>query len=200
MRVIRKSPRRGGAVVLAALAALVATGCGGAAKPTTTSSPASAPPTAAPPAGSRGSIVLTSGFVPGARIPPVYTCHGKDVSPPLRASDLPAATKEVVVIMRDPDAPGGNFIHWAIAHLEPARQSLGLPTGVKPLGAVVGRNSFGSLGYRGPCPPAGPAHHYEITVYALGQPSGLKRGFSAGEVTGLPILAQATLTGTYGRH
>jgi Raf kinase inhibitor-like YbhB/YbcL family protein len=176
--------------VVVVLAVLIAGGCGGSSRPTTTAS-------ATTPA--QASIVLTGGFVPGARIPRVYTCDGKDVSPPLRATDLPAATKELVVIMRDPDAPGGDFIHWAIAGLEPAMQSLGLPAGARPPGAVLGRNSFGSLGYRGPCPPAGPAHHYRITVYALGQSSGLKQGFSAGDASASPILAQATLTGTYRR-
>jgi phosphatidylethanolamine-binding protein (PEBP) family uncharacterized protein len=54
--------------------------------------------------------------------------------------------------------------------------------------------------YRGPCPPAGPAHHYHITVYALGQLSGLSQGFSDGAVAGLPVLGQATLIGTYARR
>ena len=176
------------AAILVVLPVLIAGGCGSTSKPSTSSTPAQA------------SIVLTSGFVPGARVPRVYTCDGQDVSPPIRATGLPPATKELVVVMRDPDAPGGNFIHWAIAHLEPATRSLGLPTGAKPPGAVLGRNSFGSLGYRGPCPPAGPAHHYQITVYALGQPSGLKQGFSADQLSGLPILDQGTLTGTYARR
>jgi Raf kinase inhibitor-like YbhB/YbcL family protein len=102
--------------------------------------------------------------------------------------------------MRDPDAPGGNFIHWVIAHLTPAGGGLSLTAGEVPPGAVIGRNSFGSVGYRGPCPPSGPAHHYVVTVYALGQPSGLKRGFSADEVSALPVLGQGTLTGLYARR
>jgi Raf kinase inhibitor-like YbhB/YbcL family protein len=179
---------RWGPGILGAIAALVATGCGGGAvKPTTTPSPSAAP----------ASIQVSSDFSPGAAIPRAYTCDGRDVSPPLRAAGLPAATREVVVVMRDPDAPGGNFIHWGMAGIEPAKGSFALPVAAKPSGAVVGRNSFGSLGYRGPCPPAGRAHHYRITVYALGQPSGLKQGFSAGDVSALPILGQGTLVGTY---
>ena len=104
------------------------------------------------------------------------------------------------MVMRDPDAPGGDFIHWLIAHLHPASGSLSLPAGDLPPGAVLGKNSFGSLGYRGPCPPSGPAHHYVITVYALGQPSGLGKGFSAEEVSGLPVLGQGHLTGLYARQ
>jgi Raf kinase inhibitor-like YbhB/YbcL family protein len=118
----------------------------------------------------------------------------------LHTAGLPAAAKEVVVVMRDPDAPGGNFIHWGIAHLMPADGSLSLSTGSTPAGAVFGRNSFGSLGYRGPCPPSGSAHHYVITVYALAQPSGLKPGFSGDDVSTLPVLGQGTLTGLYARR
>lgn len=173
-----------------AFAALIAAGCGGGSKPATSSSP----PAAA------GPIHVSSDFGPGAAIPRVYTCDGRDVSPPVRAVGLPAATREVVLVMRDPDAPGGNFVHWDVAGLDPAKGSIALAAAANPSGAVAGRNSFGSLGYRGPCPPAGPAHHYGLTVYALGQPSGLKDGFSAGDVAALPILGQGTLTGTYARR
>jgi Raf kinase inhibitor-like YbhB/YbcL family protein len=122
------------------------------------------------------------------------------VSPPLQATGLPSATKEVVVVMRDPDAPGGNFIHWAISGLRPAGGALSMAAGATPAGVVLGRNSFGSLGYRGPCPPSGGPHHYVITAYALGQKSGLHIGFSADDVSGLPVLGQGTLTGLYARR
>ena len=176
--------------ILVGVAGLIAAGCGGGSKPATSSSP----PAAA------GPIHVSSDFGPGAAIPRVYTCDGRDVSPPVRAVGLPAATREVVLVMRDPDAPGGNFVHWDVAGLDPAKGSIALAAAANPSGAVAGRNSFGSLGYRGPCPPAGPAHHYGLTVDALGQPSGLKDGFSAGDVAALPILGQGTLTGTYARR
>lgn len=150
--------------------------------------------------GSGATIAVTSDFKPGATISRAHTCDGHDVSPALHATGLPIATKEIVVVMRDPDAPGGNFIHWAIADLHPTSGSLSLAAGAEPAGAVVGRNSFGSLGYRGPCPPSGAPHHYVVTVYALGQPSGLTRGFTADDVTGLPVLGQGTLTGLYARR
>ena len=86
---------------------------------------------------------------------------------------LPVATNELVVVMCDHDAPGGDFIHWGIAHIDPElvgsrrARSMFLPVAAKPPGAVLGLNSFGSLGYRGPGPPPGSvAHRYEITVYA----------------------------------
>jgi Raf kinase inhibitor-like YbhB/YbcL family protein len=179
--------------ILAVLATVGAAGCGGASASKSSS-------TSSGPAGSVAAIALGSDFKPGATISRAQTCDGQDVSPPLHLTGLPSATKELVVVMRDPDAPGGNFIHWAIAHLQPTRGSLSLPAGAAPSGAVLGRNSFGSLGYRGPCPPSGAPHHYVITVYALGQSSGLRKGFSAGDVEGLPVLGEGTLTGLYARR
>jgi Raf kinase inhibitor-like YbhB/YbcL family protein len=103
--------------------------------------------------------------------------------------------------MRDPDAPGGDFIHWGIAHVRASDGALSLPVAAKPAGAVLARNSFGSIGYRGPCPPPGDGpHHYVVTVYALGRPSSLKSGFSADALTALPALAKGTLTGVYARR
>jgi Raf kinase inhibitor-like YbhB/YbcL family protein len=179
--------------ILAVLATVGAAGCGGASASKSSS-------TSSGPAGSVAAIALGSDFKPGATISRAHTCDGQDVSPPLHLTGLPSATKELVVVMRDPDAPGGNFIHWVVAHLKPASRSVSLPAGVTPPGVVLGRNSFGSVGYRGPCPPSGPAHHYVITVYALGQASGLARGFSADDVSALPVLGQGTLTGLYARR
>ncbi len=178
--------------ILAGLMALSATACG--------SSGGGGHSGAASHAAARASIEVSSDFRPGATFARVHTCDGRDVPPPLHVTGLPSATKELVVVMRDPDAPGGNFIHWEIAHLEPSQPSLSVVSGTVPAGTVLGRNSYGSLGYRGPCPPTGPAHHYVITVYALGQSSGLSKGFSSGEVTALPTLAQGTLTGLYARR
>jgi hypothetical protein len=178
--------------IVTVLAALTAAGCGGSASKSSS--------TSAGTSRSGASIALSSDFKPGGTISPAHTCDGRDLSLPLHATGLPSATKELVVVMRDPDAPGGNFIHWAVAHLEPANGSMSLPAGATPAGAVLGRNSFGSLGYRGPCPPSGPAHHYVITVFALGQPSGLSKGFSADDVSALPVLGQGTLTGRYARQ
>jgi hypothetical protein len=178
--------------ILAVVPAVFVAACGGGSSKSSATSSAGS--------GSGTSIAVRSDYKPGARIPRVHTCDGRDVSPALHATGLPDGTKELVVSMRDPDAPGGNFIHWVIAHLTPAGGSLSLAPGTVPSGAVLGKNSYGSLGYRGPCPPSGPAHHYVITVFALGQSSGLKRGFSADDVNALPVLGQGTLTGLYARR
>lgn len=180
--------------ILTVVVAVSVAGCGGGSSKSSTTSPSPGG------SGSGASIAVSSDFKPGATIPRVHTCDGRGVSPPLHATGLPGGTKELVVTMRDPDAPGGNFIHWGIAHLTAVSGSLSLPAGARPPGAVLGKNSYGSLGYRGPCPPSGPAHHYVITVFALGQASGLKRGFGADDVSALAVLGQGTLTGLYARR
>jgi Raf kinase inhibitor-like YbhB/YbcL family protein len=182
------------ALIVAVALPLLGAGCGAASKRRT------------PPSGG-GAIGVTSDFGQGAEIPRAHTCDGRDLSPPVRAVRLPAATKEVVIVMRDPDAPGGDFIHWAIAGIAPEHdaaqrtESIALPVAARPSGAVLGLNSFGSLGYRGPCPPRGAAaHHYHITVYALDRPSMLKTGFSADAVRTLPVGGSGSLTGLYARR
>jgi Raf kinase inhibitor-like YbhB/YbcL family protein len=110
---------------------------------------------------------------------------------------VPKGAKELVLVMRDPDAPGGDFIHWAVAGIPPA--TTGFPAGGVPGLVAPGQNSFGSLGYRGPCPPKGNAHHYVITLSALAAPSGLKPGFTADQLH-TQALGIATLIGTYARR
>jgi Raf kinase inhibitor-like YbhB/YbcL family protein len=156
-------PRR----VVAVAAALTLGGCG-------SSGSASHPPQLR---------VRSPAFDPGAAIPRVYTCDGTDISPPLRWSGVPAQASTLELVMRDPDAPGGNFIHWHLSQIPASTK--GLAPGRVPPEAHEGSNSFGSSGYRGPCPPHGDkSHHYMITVTA-------RRGRRA--------LAAGTLTGTYGR-
>jgi Raf kinase inhibitor-like YbhB/YbcL family protein len=128
----------------------------------------------------------STAFTAGGPIPRHYTCDGADVSLPLRWSGVPPDARELTLVMRDPDAPGGNFTHWSLTGIPPS--VAGLPAGSVPAGAVQGRNSFGTIGYRGPCPPRGDKpHHYAITVTAL-----------AG--AGRQKLGSGTLVGTYARR
>jgi phosphatidylethanolamine-binding protein (PEBP) family uncharacterized protein len=99
--------------------------------------------------------------------------------------------------MRDPDAPGGDFVHWALAGISP--RNGGFSAGGVGGQVVPGRNSFGTLGYRGPCPPPGRAHHYVLTLSALSAPSGLRPGWHADQLR-VRALALATLIGTYARR
>ena len=127
--------------------------------------------------------VSSPAFRAGGSIPTRFTCQGQDVSPPLRFSGVPSAAGELELVMRDPDAPGGNFIHWQLTGIPPTTRELA--TGQIPAGAKPGHNDFGTTGYGGPCPPAGHAHHYLITVTAK---------------AGAAVLGAGTLTGTYARR
>jgi Raf kinase inhibitor-like YbhB/YbcL family protein len=128
----------------------------------------------------------------------VYTCDGRGTSLPLSWSGVPHDAKELVLVMRDPDAPGGTFVHWALAGIAPT--ATGFPAGGVSGQVIPGRNSAGTLGYTGPCPPAGAqAHHYVLTLSALVSPSGLHPGFTADQLQ-TRALAIATLIGTYARH
>lgn len=141
--------------------------------------------------------LTSSAFAPGGQFPSNYTCDGADLSPPLEISGVPPGTKELVLVMRDPDAATGNFVHWALAGIPPTTTSL--PSGGVAGLVAPGRNSFGTLGYRGPCPPTGAkAHHYVLTLSALPAPSGLRSGFSADQLQSA-ATGIATLIGTYAR-
>lgn len=164
-----------------AIALLALAGCGG------TRRQQSAPKT----------ITLSSpAFAPGGAIPKPYACP-QSTSPPLRWSPVPAGTRELALEMIDPDAPGGPFVHWSLARLSPSLRGLAAGQTVPP-GAVAGRNSRGTVGYYGPCPPPGETHHYVITLLALSAESGLSSGFPIGALPS-QALARGVLTGTYRR-
>ena len=141
--------------------------------------------------------VSSAAFVSGSRIPARYTCAGKDTSPPLRWAHPPTGVKEFALLMVDLNAPGGTFTHWALAGIGP---SVGeLAAGEVPPGAVEGRNSFGKIGYGGPCPPAGRPHHYVIELLALSRPLSVSQGFASGVLARQRPLAVGVLRGAYSR-
>jgi Raf kinase inhibitor-like YbhB/YbcL family protein len=149
--------------------------------------------------------VLSSAFKEGGKIPTKYTCEGQDVSPALTWGEPPAETRSFVLIVDDPDAPGGVFTHWVLFNLPVGSRELpeAVPTQAQlPNGSLQGKNDFGRIGYGGPCPPSGRPHRYQFTLYALDQPVDLKAGASKKQVIGAMqghILAQGRLTGTYQR-
>lgn len=146
------------------------------------------------------SIALSSpAFAAGATIPSAYTCSGRNISPPLRWSRVPGGTRELALELIDPDAPGGPFLHWALARIPTTLRTLAAGESTPP-GAVAGTNSFGKIGYGGPCPPAGAkAHRYVFVLLALRLPSGLSRGFGADAPPLSRALAIGELQATFGR-
>ena len=146
----------------------------------------------------------SSAFAPHAQIPTLYTCEGKDRSPPLHWSDAPIGTRSFVLIVDDPDAPDPaapqrTWVHWVLYDIPPTAS--GLPEGARPLpdGTREGTNDSGRTGYGGPCPPIG-RHRYFFKLYALDRmlsdphastKAGLEKAMQG------HVLAQCELMGTY---
>ncbi len=108
--------------------------------------------------------VTSPAFTEGEMIPSLYTCDGENMSPPLEISDVPDEAKSLVIIMDDPDAPGGTFTHWVMWNIAPTVKRI--EENDWPEGAEQGLNDANELGYLGACPPSG-VHHYNFKVYAL---------------------------------
>jgi Raf kinase inhibitor-like YbhB/YbcL family protein len=150
------------------------------------------------------SIHLTSAaFADGQAVPDKFTCHGQDISPPLQWSGAPPQTKSIALTCEDPDAPSGTFTHWVIFDVPATASSLSenvSKTTALPDGTQQGKNSFGNIGYNGPCPPGGKTHHYIFKIYALDTPLTLDSGPAKEDLINAingHILAQGQLTGTY---
>lgn len=150
--------------------------------------------------GAVGALTVgSSSFAANGPIPSRFSCVGADVTPELHWSSPPAGTKSLAVIVEDPDAPGGTFIHWVLFGVPPDTRSLG--EGASAPGST-GQNDFGRSGYGGPCPPPGRPHHYHFKVFALDRELDLPAGASAGELHRAMrghILAQGEVVGTFGR-
>ena len=149
--------------------------------------------------------LTSSAFKEGDMIPKKYTCQGPDVSPDLSWGASPNGTQSIALIMDDPDAPVGTWVHWVIFNISPNNTSLpeGVPTDAElKIGAIQGRNDFRKFGYGGPCPPHGLAHQYRFTIYALDKSLDLNPGASKKQLIDAikgHILAQGQLIGTYQR-
>lgn len=149
--------------------------------------------------------LTTTAFSPGGSIPKKHTCDGADVSPTLSWNEPPAGTHAFALIMDDPDAPVGIWVHWVFYDLPAGTRSLaeGLPKRPELAGGgLQGRNDFRKIGYGGPCPPAGAAHRYFFKLYALDSKTGLKPGATKADLERAMkghILAQAEFMGRYQR-
>ncbi len=114
--------------------------------------------------------VVVEAFPEGEFIPKAYTCDGADRSPAIRVSNVPEDAVSLMIIMYDPDAPGGVFYHWALYNIPPSLREIpeGLPKAPATDYGLQALNDFGRMGYSGPCPPGGHgAHRYVFIVLAL---------------------------------
>lgn len=133
-------------------------------------------------------------------IPAQYTCDGENSSPPLTIADAPEQTLSLVLIMHDPDAPAGDFLHWTVWNINPDLKMIP-EQWMPPPGTVQGLTDFGRSGYGGPCPPSG-IHRYFFELYALDTtldiPRESKRTDIEKAMTG-HVLAKTQLIGLYAR-
>ena len=155
------------------------------------------------------SLKLTSqAFVHQGDIPSLYTCDGKDVSPPLAWSGIPTGTQSLVLIVDDPDAPDPanprmTWVHWILFNMPSTVTELqeGIPPTDLPEGTGQGLNDWHRTGYGGPCPPVG-RHRYFFKLYALDIVLAEKRTPGKAQLEKLMqdhILAQSELIGLYER-
>jgi Raf kinase inhibitor-like YbhB/YbcL family protein len=147
-------------------------------------------------------IKLTStAFKQNGTIPQLHTCDGVDLSPSLKWTGVPDGVRSFALLMEDPDAKGGGFVHWSLYDMSTELKELG--EGSVPPKAKQGENSFGEEGYGGPCPPKGDGpHRYVFALYALRDKTGLDAGASPDEVQkkiGELAVVRGLLIGRYGR-
>jgi Raf kinase inhibitor-like YbhB/YbcL family protein len=153
--------------------------------------------------------IRSSAFAEGKPIPRRHTGDGEDLSPPLAWSDVPPTAQALALIVDDPDAPTSEpWVHWVIYKL--SATATGLAEGIPPVpepgpaaGGIQGRNSWNSVGYRGPAPPKGHGvHRYYFRLYALDKAIDLAPGLDKpGLLKAIKghVIAEATLMGTYQR-
>ncbi len=167
----------------------------------------SAAASSTPDGGTPVTMTLTSpAFRAGGEIPSQYTCEGKNLSPPLEWSGVPAAAKSLALVVDDPDAPDPKapkmtYVHWVLVDLPPAAKGLAeavLPADL-PKGARAGLNDWKRPAYGGPCPPIG-RHRYFFKLYALDAPLASLGSPTKAELEKAMeghVLARAELIGTY---
>lgn len=151
--------------------------------------------------------VTSLAFAAGATIPASYSCKNPNgESPPLAWKGVPSDTKTLILILKDPDAPNGTFIHWVVYNLPASLGGVGAnvpPTEKLANGGMQGVNSLGQIGYKGPCPPPGSApHRYHFELSALDAALSLQPGATAAQVEEAAqghVKATGDLVGTFSR-
>jgi Raf kinase inhibitor-like YbhB/YbcL family protein len=146
------------------------------------------------------SLTLTSdAFANGQSIPAKYSCTGKNISPALAWSEPPAGTQSFALIVDDPDAPMGTWVHWVLFNIPADARSL--QENMDTSAMSIGKNSSGNMRYDGPCPPSG-THRYFFKLYTLDSTLSLSPGATKEQVLNATkghILAQGELMGTFSK-
>lgn len=140
----------------------------------------------------------SSAFKLNTMIPIQYTCFGTNESPPLNWHDIPEKTQSLALVVEDPDSPNGVWTHWVLFNISPKVTQLDAATPV-PEGASNAKNSWGGLGYRGPCPDLG-VHRYIFKLYALDKVLNLGQGTTSDLVLNAMtghVLGSSELVGLY---
>jgi Raf kinase inhibitor-like YbhB/YbcL family protein len=147
--------------------------------------------------------IWSSAFEADQNIPDKYSCHGDNVSPALTWKGAPNGTQAYALMVDDPDNPKKVIVHWVVYNIASATNTLAEGVSDKAKladGSMQGKNEDGKTRWRGPCPPAGPAHHYFFKIYALDAPLELKQKATEAQVEAAMkghILGQAQLIGRY---
>lgn len=154
-------------------------------------------------------IIRSTVFAHGEAIPRRHTGDGEDLSPPLSWTGVPPSARELALIVDDPDAPTAEpWVHWVIYKIAVTTESLAegvppVPRPALPVGAIQGKNSWKTAGYRGPAPPKGHGtHRYFFKLYALNKSldshDGADKAALLKAMAG-HIVAEGELMGTYER-
>jgi len=132
-------------------------------------------------------------------IPAKFTCDGLNVNPPLKISEVPVEAKSLALVVDDPDASSGTWVHWVLWNIDPATTDIS--ENVVPTGAVQGTTDFGDTKYGGPCPPSG-THRYFFRLYALDTKLDLSSSTKKQDLENAMqghVIAQTEMVGLYGR-
>jgi Raf kinase inhibitor-like YbhB/YbcL family protein len=144
--------------------------------------------------------ITSPAFVTNGYIPARYTCDGTDINPPLQIDNVPAESKSLALIVDDPDAPVGMWVHWVVWNIDPATREIAEDN--VPRNAAQGKNDWKRNTYGGPCPPSG-VHRYFFKLYALDTRLNLGTGAAKGDLEKAMhghVLASAELIGLYRRR
>lgn len=141
--------------------------------------------------------LLSTSFENNGMIPEVYSCKGTNISPELHWTETPAKVKSFALLMDDPDAPVGDWVHWILTNIAPTTNQI--VENSKPAEAIGGQNSWKKNNYGGPCPPSG-THRYFFKLYALDIMLDPKKSYSKSELLSViknHVLAEAQLIGKF---